>query len=421
MLRACCTGICRGGASCSGAVQRDFLKLWVGQSVSLLGSDVTLLAMPLLAVLVLGASPGEMGVLRAVQFVPEFLALPIGVLVDRRPRRPLLIGADLSHGLLLTSIPVAALLGVLGMPQLYVVAVLSGALTVIFGVAYQAYLPWLVPAAWLLEANSRLQTSRSAAHAAGPAVAGAVIQALSAPAAILLDAVSFVVSAVFVAWIRAPEPPPQPPSGRSLWPDIVDGLRIVVKQPVLRALTLSSATWNFFSGGLLDALYILYLSREVQLGPAQVAGVVTSAGLAGIAGAMVCGRVSRWFGLGRTLIGGACLASLGTLAVPFIDPAEPLRLLGFIGVSVTVGFAQSLFFIGLSTLGQAFSPPEMLGRVMASRRFVLIGVVPFGALAGGYLGDTIGPRATLLVAGIGLLFTSVWLMWSPIRSLRTLA
>ncbi|HET6318049.1 MAG TPA: hypothetical protein VFG86_16465, partial [Chloroflexota bacterium] len=151
---------------------RDFLKLWVGQSVSLVGSEVTLLGMPLVAVLALGASASEMGILRALQFAPELLALPVGVLVDRRRRRPLLIDTDLMQAVVLGSIPLAAAVGLLAMRQLYVVALLSGALTVVFGVAYQAYLPALVPSAWLLDANSRLQTSRSAAHAVGPAVAG---------------------------------------------------------------------------------------------------------------------------------------------------------------------------------------------------------------------------------------------------------
>ncbi len=399
----------------------DFRKLWLGQSVSLVGSEVTLIAMPLLAVVALGASPGEMGVLRAVQFMPELFGLLVGVWVDRARRRPLLIGSDLLHALVLGSIPVAALLGVLGIPQLYVVAILSGALTVVFGVAYQAYLPSLVPASWLLEANSRLQSSRSAAHAGGPAIAGLLVQTLSAPAAILLDALSFCVSAASVAWIRTAESAPYRSSREvPVWRDIVQGLQTVIRSPVLRAITLSAATWNFFSGGLLDAIYILYLSREAQLGPFQVASLFTVSGIAGVAGAVLCGRVARRVGLGRMFIGSAFVASLGTLAVPLVDPAATLRWVGFGAVALTVGFAQAGYGVANQSLALAFSPAEVIGRISASRRFLLIGVVPFGSLAGGYLGDTIGPRSALLIAGLGLLFTTVWLVASPIRSIRKL-
>src|SRR6267378_4008633 len=197
----------------------EFIKFWVGQSVSLVGSEVSQLAMPLVAVLALGASPGEMGVLRAVNFAPYLLSLPVGVLVDRTRRRPLMIGTDLLRALLLGSIPLAAALGVLAMPQLYVVAALSGALTPVFGVAYTAYLPGLVSSSRLMEANARLELSRSAAHAGGPGVA---------------DAISFAVSAVCVWWIRRPEPAPRPTHGRPMWPDIVEGFQVVIHNPVLR-------------------------------------------------------------------------------------------------------------------------------------------------------------------------------------------
>jgi hypothetical protein len=281
----------------------DFLKFWVGQSVSLVGSEVSQLAMPLLAVLSLGASPGEMGVLRAVTFAPYLLSLPVGVLVDRirrRPvligvdllrRRPVLIGVDLLGALLLGSIPLAAVLGVLAMPQLYVVAALSGALTLVFGVAYAAYLPGLVSSSSLMEANARLELSRSAAHAGGPGLAGALVQAFSASAAILADAISFAVSAVGLWWIRMPEPAPRPTHGQPMWPDIVEGLRVVIRNPVLRATTLGSMTWNLFSGGVLDAIYVLYLSRELQLAPGQVATRFVTSGLAGVGGALVWPRV----------------------------------------------------------------------------------------------------------------------------------
>ena len=401
---------------------RNFLKLWFGQSVSLVGSEVTQLAMPLLAVLVLGASASEMGVLRAVQFAPVLVALPVGVLADRVLRRPLLIGADLGRGLLLAWIPLAALLGWLAMPQLYIIAVLSGALTVVFSVAYMAYLPGLVEPRRLLEANSRLEISRSAAHAGGPALAGLLIQAFSAPAALLVDAASFVVSAFSMWVIRRAEPLPRRTSGEQprMWPDIKAGLRTVAQQPILRATTLASATWNFFSGGIGDALFVLFYARELQLSAAQIAALFTVSGVSGVVGALNTTRVTRRFGLGPSAIAAFAFTSAGTFAIPFIrgSPEQVLVILG--GLMVVFGLGTSMVFVVLGSLRQAFSPPELIGRVGASTRFLLIAVVPVGALLGGALGDAIGLRGALLVAGLGVLATPVWLFLSPVRTLRSL-
>src|SRR6266851_1342159 len=363
----------------------EFIKFWIGQSVSLVGSEVSQLAMPLLAVLSLGASPGEMGVLRAVNFAPYLLSLPVGVLVDRTRRRPLLIGADLMRALLLGSIPLAGALGVLAMPQLYVVAALSGALTLVFGVAYTAYLPGLVSSSRLMQANARLELSRSAAHAAGLGLAGALVQAFSATAAILADAISFAVSAVCVWWIRMPEPAPRPTHGRPMWPDIVEGFQVVIHDPILRATTLASMTWNLFSGGLLDAIYVLYLSRDLQLAPAQIASLFVEVGVVGVVGALVWPRLVPVLGIGPGMIVDDTLAVLGTLCIPLVQgPPEQMVLL-LSGVLLVIGFAQPMMFIGGGTLRQAFSPPELIGRVSASITFMLIGVVPLGALLGGAL------------------------------------
>ncbi len=397
----------------------EFIKFWVGQSVSLVGSEVSQLAMPLLAVLSLGASPGEMGVLRAVNFAPYLLSLPVGVLVDRTRRRPLLIGADLMRALLLGSIPLAGALGVLAMPQLYVVAALSGALTLVFGVAYTAYLRGLVSSTRLMEANARLELSRSAAHAGGPGVAGALVQAFSASAAILADAISFAVSASCLWWIRTPEPAPQPSHGRPMWPDIVEGLRVVVRNPILRATTLASMTWNLFSGGVLDAIYVLYLSRDLQLAPAQIASLFVVVGVVGVVGALVWPRLVPVLGIGPSMIVADTLAVLGTLCIPLVQGSPEQVVLLLSGVLLVIGFAQPMMFIGGGTLRQAFSPPELIGRVSASITFTVIGVVPLGALLGGALGEAISPRGALLVAGVGILLTPLWLLFSPVRSLRS--
>ena len=305
------------------------------------------------------------------------------------------------------------------MPQLYVVAALSGALTLVFGVAYTAYLRGLVSSTKLMEANARLELSRSAAHAGGPGLAGALVQAFSASAAILADAISFAVSASCLWWIRTPEPTPQPSQGRPMWPDVVEGLRVVIHDPVLRATTLASMTWNLFSGGLLDAIYVLYLSRDLQLEPTQIASLFVVVGVVGVVGALVWPRLVPVLGIGPSMIAADTLAVLGTLCIPLVQgPPEQVVLL-LAGVLLVIGFAQPMMFIGGGTLRQAFSPPELIGRVSASITFMLIGVVPLGALLGGALGDAIGPRGALLVAGVGILLTPLWLLFSPVRSLRS--
>src|SRR5205823_7276324 len=296
---------------------------------------------------------------------------------------------------------------------------LSGALTLVFGVAFTDYLPGLVSSSRLMEANARLELSRSAAHALGPGLAGALVQAFSAAAAILADAISFAVSAVCVWWIRMPEPAPRPTHGRPMWPDIVEGFQVVIHDPILRATTLASMTWNLFSGGLLNAIYVLYLSRDLQLTPAQIASLFVVVGILGVVGALVWPRLVLVLGIGPSMILAAMLAVLGTLCIPLVQgPPEQVVLL-LSGVLLVIGFAQPMMFIGGGTLRQAFSPPELIGRVSASITFVLISVVPVGALLGGALGEAIGSRGALLVAGVGILLTPLWLLFSPVRSLRT--
>ena len=243
----------------------DFTKLWLGRTVSELGSGIGGTALPLAAVLVLKATPLQMGLLAAIGAAPVLVVgLPAGAWVDRLRRRPILIAADVGRAVLLISIPLAALLHVLRIEQLYVVAALVGVLAVFFDVADQSFLPSVVPRESLVEANSTLGASASVAEIGGPALAGVLVQWLSAPVAILFDAVSFLFSALCVGLIRAPDPPPQRIEQRqSLGRDIAAGLRLVLRHPVLRALAGSSGTFNFF-GSFVGALYFLYAIRRAR-------------------------------------------------------------------------------------------------------------------------------------------------------------
>jgi predicted MFS family arabinose efflux permease len=393
-------------------VPRDFVKLWAGQTVSLFGSEVTSLALPLVAAAVLGAGPAEMGLLRAAQFVPELLALPVGLLVDRVHHRRLLMLADLGRALLLGSIPLAALRGSLQLPQLYVIALLSGALTVVFGVAYQAYLPSLLEPPDRLQGNSRLALSRSTAIAAGPALAGALVQAFSAPLAILADAASFVVSAASLLLIRAPDR--RAVAGRHA--DLLGGLRFVLRDPLLRTVALASAIWNFFSGGVWDALYVVHLSRGLQLSAVEIGGLFTTVGLAGVASALLSSRVLHGLGIGPAYVGAGVLASVAMLV---IASSSSVLLIGL--AAACVGSSFPVFLVASATIQQECTPEPLRGRVAAGLRSVVVGVVPLGALLGGALGEALSPRAGLVLAALGLLLVPLSVFASPVRRLHTLA
>ncbi len=306
----------------------DFLKLWAGQTVSLFGSQITVLALPLLAALTLDATPAQMSLLVAAGAAPDLLVgLIAGVWVDRLRRRPLLIGADLGRAALLLSIPLAALVGALRLWLLVAVAFGLGLLTTIFGIAYQSYLPALVPRDDLVEANGRLEAGSAVAGVAGPGLAGGLVQWVTAPVAVLLDALSFLLSALLLGRIRTVEPPTPAAAQSRVWGEIGAGLRAVAGAPLLRALAGSAATFNFFDN-FLFAVYVLYLTRELGLGPAAVGAVFAIGGAGGLLGALLAGPIARRIGLGRALVGAILLAGLGELGIALAGGPPAAALAG---------------------------------------------------------------------------------------------
>jgi MFS family permease len=288
----------------------QFVRLWAAQTVSHLGSQVTLLALPLTAVLVLGASPAEMGVLGAAEFVPWMLVgLFAGVWVDRLRRRPILIAADLGRALLLLMVPLAAMLGQLSLPLLYVVAFLTGTLSVFFEVAYNAILPSLVRRDELVEGNSRLLASASAAEIAGPGLAGGLVQLVTAPVAVALDAVSYIASALFVSFIRTDEPQAAPRNERSVVREVREGLAALLKNPLLRSLVVASTASNVVFA-VHTTLRVLYATRDLRLEPALLGLVFGLGSIGGLGAAFMSGRVARRFGLGPTIVATYVLLSV---------------------------------------------------------------------------------------------------------------
>jgi len=397
----------------------DFLKLWAGQTVSEIGSRITREGLPLAAVLTLGATPAQMGLLAAIGSVPVLLlGLVAGVWVDRLRRRPILIAADLGRAALLITIPIAALLGALTIGHLYLVAALAGILTLFFDVAYQSYLPSLVERENIVEGNSKLALSGSIAEFAGPTLAGFLVQTLTAPIAILFDALSFLVSVVSVALIRKSEPPPVPAPGRKdMGREAVEGLRVVLDNPVLRAFAGRSGTASFF-GDFLAGLYGLYAIRVLGLGPATLGIIIAMGGAGDFLGALLAGRVVRRIGLGPTIIAASVLSGFIGFLLPLAG-GPPIVAAAFLVAGQLWGdMARTVYDINAVSLRQVITPDHLLGRTNASMRLLEAGIGPIGALVGGILGEVIGVRQAVFISVLGSLFASLWLVFSPVRRLR---
>ncbi len=399
--------------------QPDFVKLWAGETISLFGSQVSLVALPLTAVLVLQASPAQMGFLGAAEFAPLLLvSLFAGVWVDRLPRRRLMIGADLGLALLMGSIPLAQLLGLLGMEYLYVVSFLAGTLAVFFAIAYQSYLPALVQTEHLLEGNSKLEVSQSLAEIGGPALGGSLVQILTAPFAIMADALSFGVSAFCLGLIARPEPPPtRPQQPVSIWVQIGEGLGAIVHNRLLRAFALCNSTINFFQQ-VIFTVYTLYLVRELGVEPALLGLILAIGSIGGLIGAGLAGRVAKWFGFGPAIVGTVLIEGVSCLLIPLATGPLTLAVPLLVAARFLNGLVNPVYRVSQVSVRQTITPPHLQGRVNASMRFMAGGVIPFGAILGGFLGEAIGLRFTLLVGAIGISFSFVWLVFSPVRKLR---
>jgi len=394
----------------------DFLRLWSAQTISQFGTQISALALPLAALLVLDASATEVAVLAALEWLPWLLfALPVGALVDRMRRRPVLVLADVGRGVALASVPAAYAFDALTLWQLYAVGFLTGVLTVFFDVAYQSYLPSLVARRQLAEGNSKLEISRSGAQLAGPGAAGGLVQLLTAPIAILADAVSYLISAAFLWRIRAEERFVKPANGTRLRHEIADGVRWVFRHPVLRPCMAFVAISNFF-GNVLWTIFVVYAVRRLDWSPGTIGLVLTLGNLGFLAGAVIAPRIGTRFGVGPTLIGSALVGGWPLLAVALAPADQAIPFV--VGAVAVQGFGVVLFNVTAISLFQAITPDRLLGRMNASRRFVVWGVIPLGQLSSGGLAAWIGLRPTLVVGAIGSSLAFLPLLLSRVRSLR---
>ena len=396
----------------------EFRRLWIGESVSQFGSTISQLALPLVAILILHASTFEVGLLVTAQMVAFLVVgLPAGAWVDRMRFRAVLVVNDLLRALALASVPIAHWLGVLTIEQLYAVALLIGICTVFFDVAYQSYLPQLVEREQLVEGNAKLQATESVSQIAGPSIGGVLIQVLTAPYAVLLDAISFLWSAYWVAAIRTRPPKAERRPDRNLRREIGEGLRFVLGNRLLRSIAMCTGASNLF-GSMAAAVFYVLLARELALSPGWIGLIESTSAIGGLAGSFLANRFARRVGQGPAIwISALAMAPFGFVA-PFVQRDWTLVLLAF--AQGAMWLCVVIYNITQVSFRQGLCPPELLGRMNATMRFLVWGTMPLGGILGGVLGSVIGVRQTLFVVAVGgaLAFLPVFL--SPLRNMREL-
>jgi MFS family permease len=397
--------------------ERDFRRFWIGETVSLFGDQITLIALPLVGVLALDASASQMGYLTAAEIAPAlFFSLHAGAWVDRRGRRrQTMIFTALGRAALLVTIPVLYWLDALTLTQLYVVSFLIGTLSVLFFVSYSTLFVSLVPRERYLEANSLLNGSRAFSFVAGPSVGGLLVQAFSAPGALIADAFSFLVSAFSLSTIE----PVEPPTEKAERGHVKAGMRYLWGSPIIRASLLATATINFFNF-VFWALFMLYAVRTLDVRPGLLGLVLGAASIGGVLGSIVTGRISRRIGVGPAFVLGCFVFPAPLVLVPLAGGPEWAVLGCLFAAEFLSGFGVMILDITAGTIKAALVPDRLRARVSGAYMVVNYGVRPLGALAGGALGTWIGLRPTLWIASVGAILGVLWLLPSPLPRLRDL-
>ncbi len=395
---------------------REFLLLWSGQTVSEMGSAITLLALPLTAVVVLRASTFQVGLLTSASTLAfALIALPAGAIVDRRAKRWLMIWCDAARMVIIGSVPLAAAFGVLTLGQLYAVAITAGVGTVFFDVSYQSYLPVLVSRQDLVDGNGKLGATQSFAQVTGPGLGGALVGLVGAAKAMGADAISYAVSVASLLAIRTREEPPPAASRQTLRAEISEGLKFVLRHPILRNIAACTGTANLF-GAMAAAVEIIFLVRVLHVRPADTGLLIAVGSLGGVVGGVLSGRLSRLIGSARIIWFSMLVIGLPQLIVPLAEPGWRVALfpVGFAAFS----FSAVVYNVAQVSYRQAICPPRLLGRMNAAVRWVVWGTLPLGGVLGGTFGTLLGVRATLWIAFAGSWAAGWWVFFSPLRALR---
>ena len=397
----------------------DFLKLWSAQSISQLGTQISGIALPLVALYALHASAFQVAALGTVEFLPFLLfTLPAGVWVDRLRRRWIMVVADFGRALSLGSIPVAAAIGHLTLTQLYVAGFVTGTLTVFFDVSYQSYLPSIVERSQLVDGNAKLEITRSGAQILGPGVGGLLVHAITAPYAMLADAISYLWSASFLFAIRKTEDVPERDvDSPSMVRELIDGIKYLVRHRYWRPISMSTATFNFFSN-VAFAILVVYMVRRLHMSALAIGLTFSLSSAGGLAAAFFAQKIGTRLGIGRAIVWGSAVGAVPMVLIPIAPTSFPIP---FIVVAFAFGeFGIVVYNVSAISLTQALVPERLLGRVNASRRFIVWGTIPLGSLVSGALATWIGLRPTLFVGTIGILLATLPVALSTVRHVKDL-
>ena len=399
----------------------DFIKLWLGGTVSRFGSQITFLALPLTAVIVLDVTPIQMGILAAAGAVPSLVfGLGAGVWIDRRKKRPIMIAADYGRAILLLVVPIGATLSVLRIEHLYVIALAVGLLNMLFDIANRSMLPSLVARNELVEANSKLAIGNSASEVVGPGIGGILVQLLTAPLALLVDALSFVASALAVQAIRAKEPEPEDSSsGREVVREALQGLALIWRSRVLLPIACVVSAIAIFNA-MFEAVWLLYVNKALEMEPFTIGIMFSMGGVGLLLGALSADRFIGWVGVGRAIVVGIVIVGLSDLATPLVGGPAITIIVVLTAASFLFSVGSTVSGVALVSLRQAVTPISLQGRMNGAMNSLEIGLVPIGALIGGLLGQTIGMRETLFLAAAGEIAAVLWILLSPVWSQRDL-
>jgi MFS family permease len=397
---------------------RDFLNVWAAETVSVFGSQFYLIAMPLAAVMILDATAYEMGILFSLEMLPFLLfGLLAGVLADRRRRRAIMIICDFGRAAVLAIVPLSWYFDALSLPVLYVVAFVAGTFTAFFDIAYQAYLPVLVKRSELLDANSKLETSRASSQVAGPGIAGLMVSAIGAPLAITGNSLSFIGSAIFLLRVKKRELVQSVDTCKSVLGEIKEGIDIVLSSRMLRGIAGCTGTGNLF-WGMSFAILILFMESTLELSATWIGATFAVGSIGAVAGAIFSSRLTSALGLGRTIIVSAFLGGLPSILIVLAYPSNALLVL--MPIWFATGFTGVIYNVNQVSLRQAITPDRLQGKMNATMRFIVWGVYPIGGVIGGILGEAVGLRMTFLIAGIGMLASVIWVVLSPVAKVKVL-
>jgi MFS family permease len=399
--------------------ETQFRRFWLGQTISVFGDQVTQLALPVVAVLLLHADPTQMGLLTAVGLLPHLLfSLPAGVWLDRvRNRRRLMILCDVGRALAIAAIPAAFLLASPPLGLLFVVAFIVGSLSVVFDISWNTLFVSVVKREQFVEASALLNGSRSLASVAGPAISGILIQLFSAPLALLGDALSYLGSVFFLRRITAPEPPVEHEPG-TIRQQLASGVSFIFRDEIMRPTVLAAATLNLFNF-CFQALFILYATTYLNVEPGLLGVALGLGAVGGVIGALTASRIGRVLGLGRAYLAGLIVFPASVILIPLAEGLPQLAILALLFLSeFGQGIGVMILDINAGAMMQARTPDRIRGRAMGAFRFVNMGIRPIGATLGGVLGGMFGVRLTLFVVIVLQLSGAFWLVRSPLLRLK---